>query len=86
MFLFNARFLQNNHDENSLEIRDAEFTVFVSLLRYLYTDHLRVPPHVVRKLEALAQKYRLPRLVILCKQLYAATEEKGTQNKSKLSN
>lgn len=40
--------------------------VFKGLLHYLYTDHLKVAPHLVYKLKLLAIKFNLPRLVSLC--------------------
>jgi alpha-tubulin suppressor-like RCC1 family protein len=55
--------------------------VFQGLLNYLYSDHLRVPPHLVGRLAVLALRLRLPRLVSLCERFLSLEEgaERDTQ-------
>jgi len=66
-------------EEDEIEVPHIEYRVFVALLYYLYTDHLKVAPHLVDKLQILACKYKLPRLVSLCKQYTKITESVGPQ-------
>jgi hypothetical protein len=56
---------RSTHDE--IVIDNVEYHVFLALLHYLYTDHLKVAPHLVDKLKTVATRYGLPRLVALCK-------------------
>jgi alpha-tubulin suppressor-like RCC1 family protein len=60
------RFAGQKYDEE-VELKNIDHNVFLGLLYYLYTDHLKVAPHLVPKLQDLASSYRLPRLVALCK-------------------
>jgi hypothetical protein len=63
------------HDD--IVIDDVEYHVFLALMYYLYTDHLKVPPHLVGKLKHLATRYGLPRLVALCQRLSELDKEYG---------
>lgn len=47
-----------------------DYSIFLVLLRYLYTDHVRIPAHFAPKLEHLASRLRLPRLVLISQKLY----------------
>ena len=60
------RFAGQKYDEE-VGLKNIDHNVFLGLLYYLYTDHLKVAPHLVPKLQDLAASYRLPRLVALCK-------------------
>lgn len=53
--------------------------IFNGLLNYLYSDHLRVPPHLVGRLAVLALRLKLPRLVALCER-YLSLEEGAERN------
>jgi len=64
MTLFQTRFVGGK--ENHVKISGVKFSVFSSLLHYLYTDHLKVPPHLVKELKLLAIKYGLERLALMC--------------------
>jgi alpha-tubulin suppressor-like RCC1 family protein len=44
----------------------ANIGVAKALVRYLYTDHLISPPHLIRRLHRVAVRLRLPRLATLC--------------------
>jgi len=61
--LFQSRFGNQYHHH---KITGVKFSVFMSLLHYLYTDHLKVPPHLVGDLRNLALKYGLDRLARMC--------------------
>jgi hypothetical protein len=52
-----------------IHISDCAPRVFFSLLRFLYTDTLKVDPNDVSELLILAQQYNLRRLVLLCESL-----------------
>lgn len=58
-------------------IDNVEYQVFLALMYYLYTDHLKVPSHLVDKLRVLAVRYGLPRLEALCKRFSELTKESG---------
>jgi hypothetical protein len=45
---------------------DADHIAWLALLKYLYTDHLICPSHMIGRLKALGQRYQLHRLVELC--------------------
>ena len=45
---------------------NVTFPVFLGLIQYLYTDHLKLPPHQIPRLGDLAVKYRIPRLSAIC--------------------
>jgi len=70
-YLFKSYLLQNRfgyYKGDTFYVSNVEHNVFLAFLRYLYTDHLKAPSHLLRKLEALARRYRLPRLAALCRQ------------------
>eukprot|EP01120_Amphizonella_sp_Union-15-10_P009475 TRINITY_DN3591_c0_g1_i1.p1 TRINITY_DN3591_c0_g1~~TRINITY_DN3591_c0_g1_i1.p1 ORF type:complete len:554 (-),score=106.73 TRINITY_DN3591_c0_g1_i1:56-1717(-) len=67
--------LKSETDE--IEIPGMDLKVFQALLYFLYTDHLKVPPHLTSKLERIAKIYKLPRLVALCKQYNKFSESVG---------
>jgi hypothetical protein len=60
----NSRYVRNAYD--GVEIRAVKPQVFLALLAYLYTDHLKCSSHLLGDLNRLAGKYRLPRLQQLC--------------------
>lgn len=72
-FLFSRRF-GSAPASNELRFPSVDPLVFQGLLAFLYTDHLRVAPHMVRRLAVLALRLRLPRLVALCER-YLSLEE-----------
>ena len=59
---------------NTLRFSKTDHLVFQGLLNYIYSDHLRVAPHLVGRLAVLALRLRLPRLVSLCER-YLSLEE-----------
>jgi len=65
MLLFQNRFVSPNID--SVKINGVRYLVFMAFLRYLYTDHLKVAPHMIAELERFASKYSVPRLEEMCK-------------------
>lgn len=64
LFLLHERFIGNVPEK--LKISGVKYPVFMAMLNYLYTDHLKVGPHLVLQLQTLAKFYRIPRLVSLC--------------------
>merc|ERR1712137_881252 len=59
-----------------IDISDATFPVFLGLMQYLYTDHLKLPPHQIIHLGDLAARYRLPRLRSMCLKALQAMESR----------
>lgn len=48
-------------------MKGIKYNVFLGLINYIYTDHIKVSSHVAKDLLTIAQKYGLERLVQLCK-------------------
>eukprot|EP01117_Protostelium_nocturnum_P010523 TRINITY_DN378_c0_g1_i1.p1 TRINITY_DN378_c0_g1~~TRINITY_DN378_c0_g1_i1.p1 ORF type:complete len:790 (-),score=282.46 TRINITY_DN378_c0_g1_i1:27-2396(-) len=65
MYLMQTRFLHKEIDE--LEIKGVKMPIFMGIIRYLYTDHVKIAPHLRRELSLLATKWGLHRLAALCK-------------------
>jgi alpha-tubulin suppressor-like RCC1 family protein len=74
------RFGDFQDSSNSLKLPKIDHLVFQGLLNYIYSDHLRCPPHLVGRLALLALRLRLPRLVSLCER-YLSLEE-GAERES----
>jgi hypothetical protein len=72
MYTLQRRF--THKDDNTLVVPNAEYLVFMGLMRYIYTDHLRIPSHLVQKLEAMATRFRVPRLGRMCYRLHVHGE------------
>lgn len=68
------RFGDPEADPNEMRFPKIDPLVFQGLLNYLYSDHLRVPPHLVGRLAVLALRLRLPRLVSLCERFLSLEE------------
>ena len=68
VYQFSARFGGRTEDVLRLPAW-VDFSSFQALLRYLYTDHVRIPSHFAPKLEALAQRMFLPRLALVAKKM-----------------
>lgn len=68
------RFGDPETNQHSLHFPKIDPLVFQGLLNYLYSDHLRVPPHLVGRLAVLALRLRLPRLVALCERFLSLEE------------
>ena len=75
-----SRFGDPDH-ANTLRFPKIDPLVFQGLLNYLYSDHLRVAPHLVGRLAVLALRLHLPRLVGLCER-YLALEEGAERSAS----
>lgn len=59
----------STHSQESTDpmvLEGVEYYIFLSFLRYLYTDHLSIPAYHAPKVAALASKYGPPRLAALC--------------------
>eukprot|EP01113_Clastostelium_recurvatum_P015278 TRINITY_DN1847_c0_g1_i2.p1 TRINITY_DN1847_c0_g1~~TRINITY_DN1847_c0_g1_i2.p1 ORF type:complete len:799 (-),score=177.11 TRINITY_DN1847_c0_g1_i2:50-2446(-) len=67
--LLEARFCNQGHIPNEIVVKGVRYPIFTSLLLYLYTDHLILPPHLGHELGKLAQAYGLTRLEALCSRL-----------------
>src|SRR5690606_16973170 len=48
--------------------------VWLAVLYYLYTDHLKCPPHLLGELATVAKKYKLPRLAQLASRVVHLSE------------
>jgi len=81
MLLIQRRFghLDDRHCA-SLKIVDVRYGVFLALLRYLYTDHLKAASHLLDDLEILAKKYQLWRLAVMCKRAKLVRHTPEMQN------
>lgn len=56
--------LQNrfSHKESdALSVKGVKYPIFMGLLRYLYTDHVKIPPHLKKDLGALAKRWGMER-------------------------
>ncbi|PRP80534.1 hypothetical protein PROFUN_11847 [Planoprotostelium fungivorum] len=72
--------LQNrfSHKESdALSVKGVKYPIFMGLLRYLYTDHVKIPPHLKKDLGALAKRWGMERLYIMCKRGSATSELKS---------
>jgi hypothetical protein len=74
------RFL--HRDDHTLAIPNADYLVFMGFLRYLYTDHLRIPSHLLTKLEVMANRFKLPRLAALCHRLHVHGEAASSEKRA----
>jgi len=71
LYLMSRRFCQHQdastaHSRLVLDNSSATFATVIGLLRYLYTDHLKIAPHMVERLGKLARYLRVTRLEQLC--------------------
>jgi len=73
MIAMHRRFSPTKEDIATIRIPKARFVVFQGLLRYLYTDHLKVPLYFIPEVAALARRFRLDRLVTLCTRLLGSS-------------
>lgn len=71
LFLLHERFIGDVPAK--LKMNGVKYPVFMAMLNYLYTDHLKVGPHLIDQLQALAKFYRIPRLVELCQRALGKT-------------
>jgi hypothetical protein len=49
----------------------------MAVLRYIYTDHVRIAAHFAPKLEAMATRMFLPRLAMIAKKLYLQDKDQS---------
>eukprot|EP01130_Rhizamoeba_saxonica_P017931 TRINITY_DN8833_c0_g1_i2.p1 TRINITY_DN8833_c0_g1~~TRINITY_DN8833_c0_g1_i2.p1 ORF type:complete len:580 (-),score=122.04 TRINITY_DN8833_c0_g1_i2:587-2326(-) len=54
------------NEDSEIELLGITYHVYLGLIRYLYTDQLKIASHHIPNLTALAKKYELPRLFALC--------------------
>ena len=57
-----------------IELRGIKPQVLLAVLYYLYTDHLKCPPHLLGELAAVARRHKLPRLAQLAQRVVLASE------------
>ena len=58
-----------------IKITGVTYPVFLGLIQYLYTDHLKIAPHQVYRLRDVAMKFGLPRLAEICKRALSVQEK-----------
>jgi len=63
MFAWNSRIAK---DINELPIDNMKYQIFIAVLHYLYTDHVKVAPHLISELALAARKLKLGRLEKIC--------------------
>lgn len=69
LFNFSRRFAKGKHDVLVMP-QWVDYSSFMAVIRYLYTDHVRIPAHFAPRLEAMATRMFLPRLAVVAKKLY----------------
>lgn len=69
------QFMQRFHDPSDLEshawpIKNVRYPLFIGFLHYLYTDHVKIAPHMLESLAQLATKWGVPRLEALARKSF----------------